>query len=180
MGKCIMHKNIDFPLSDDEEKYTIKCKTCGKLYKSENSTMVWEIRKDRWEGLCYDCYKKDFNTNFSEQDAIECAEWSISHPDFSTSGFLVHPDLSFDKHMEFVVPEIRKLLKKKEQERKEKHRQEIVEKAVKIYQDAQDELLDPKYHYYNSRAALTIKIIAELLERIESLEEKLNKPNLYS
>lgn len=154
-----------------EPDKVIKCIACGAMYKSETQTMVWEIANPRYKGLCYECYKKDLNTNFSEKDAEEFAKWSIQQADFNPAAFWqCHPDVDYENHQKHVVPKIEEMVAERRKIREEKYHQEKLEEAEKIIQEA---------HYvsdFNYR--VVTEIIATLLKRIDKLERKTSQ-NLY-
>lgn len=159
----------------EEPEKVIKCIACGTMYKSETQTMVWEIANPRYKGLCYECYKKDLNTNFSEKDAEEFAKWSIQQADFEPSAFWpCHPDVDFENHQKYVVPKIEEMVAERKKIREEKYHQEKLEEAQRIIDNAKN--VHPNGNM--NPDWFELEIIATLLERIDKLERKTSQ-NLY-
>lgn len=164
-------------------KYTEKCAKCGKLYRSVNSEMVWAKRYPQYKNYCRECYIEEINKNPSEEQinewADECVEITLNNPNWP-----MPYDMSYDIYLNKVKPLVEKKLKEiKNKEEKDAH-QKRIDEAIELYKkanstcDSNGESYD--YHGYQTmNNIISINIIAELLKKIEMLENSLNSDHVF-
>lgn len=163
---------------------TIPCEKCGKLFRAENEEMVWARRLPQYKNYCYDCYKDAINENPSEEQIREWAEDSIDRSQ-GEYDWLIPFDCSYKNFKDKVEPIIDEILKEREQKQKRDYRQKKIDEAQKLIDDAHltcDENGD-SYDYHGHpimHDIIMINVIATLLEKIEELEEKASKRDIWN
>lgn len=159
--------SLEEALYGGKVKNTIRCKKCLNLYKAEGQTFVWEFNPS-YEGLCRDCYIKELNENFTEEDAKKVAEDALAH------SFLGEPrrdnDINDKNWDEKVVPEIDRLIKEKREQKEKEYHDRKLKEAQDLYNAASCGTV--------SDEMIIIKVIAALLERIENLENNQSEKRL--
>lgn len=155
-------------------KYTEKCEKCGKLYRSANSEMVWAKRYPQYKNYCEACYKEEVNKNPSEEQINEwaeaCVEIALNNP------YWPRPfDISDEVFKTKVQPIVDRRLEEIKNKKKKDAHQEMIDRALKIYNEAYNTCSPDgeSYDYHGNHIMADIRIIniiANLLERIEKLE----------
>lgn len=151
-----------------QREYTIKCKCCKKLYKSENSEYLYES-DDRFRGLCEDCYHKKLNETFTDKDVLNFAKWSIDNTKETDLKYRQHIDVDDSIWKEKVVPKINELVQKEKEEKEKQYHKQKLDEAIKlIYSGCTTQ--DSK----TPSVSITLfeKTIAKILEKFDELENQ--------
>ena len=163
---------------------TVPCEKCGKLFRAENEEMVWASRLPQYKNYCHDCYETAINENPSEEQLREWAEESIERSHYETT-WLKPFDCSYKNFKDKVEPLIEEILQEKEKKQKRDYRQKKIDEAIEMIKEANstcDEDGD-SYDYHGHpimHDIIMINVVATLLERLEDLEEKASKRDIWN
>ena len=155
---------------------TVPCDKCGKLFRAESESMVWEDVHPEYKNYCRECYEKAINENPTEEDIKNWAEESIRRSEYEPN-YVTPFDCHYKNFQEKVLPKIKEIVEGKKIQKKREHRQQIIDEATKIYQEAWGTEDKDGYAYHYEFPMMgdirIVNVIANLLERIEKLEKKI-------
>lgn len=163
---------------------TVPCEKCGKLFRAENEEMYYAASQPQYKNYCYDCHKAAINENPSEEQLREWAEDSISRSQYEANWLIPH-DCSYKNFKDKVEPLIEEILQEKKKKQKRDYRQKKIDEAIEMLKEANstcDEDGD-SYDYHGHpimHDIIMINVIATLLERLEDLEEKASKRDIWN
>lgn len=163
---------------------TVSCEKCGKLFRAESEQMAWAIGQPRYKNYCEDCYYKAVNENPSEEQIREWAEDSINRSQHEMN-WLIPWDCSYENFNEKVRPIIDEVLQERKKKQKRDYRQKKIDEAIEMIKEANstcDEDGD-SYDYHGHpimHDIIFINVIATLLEKLEDLEEKASKRDIWN
>lgn len=163
---------------------TVPCEKCGKLFRADSEQMIWSIRRTQYKNYCEDCYYKAVNENPSEEQVREWAGDSINKTQLGTN-WLIPWDCSYENFNKKVRPIIDEVLQERKKKQKRDCRQKKINEAIEMLKEANstcDEDGDSyDYHGYPiMHDIIFINVIATLLEKIEVLEEKVSKRDIWN
>lgn len=163
---------------------TVPCEKCGKLFRADSEQPIWSIRQTQYKNYCEDCYYKAVNENPSEEQVREWAEDSINRTQLGAN-WLIPWDCSRENFHKKVIPTIDEVLQKRKKKQKKDYRQKKIDEAIEMLKEANstcDEDGDNyDYHRYPiMHDIIFINVIATLLEKLEDLERKASKRDIWN
>ena len=117
-----------FLVGGKEKEYN-KCIKCGEKAYPKNCRSRWELYSSQFKNLCYDCFKKEVNSNLTD-DIIKL--YADDYLEMGAPYCQGLRDLTEDNFNKFVEPVIKKLKEEREKAAQEKYHQEKLAEAQKI------------------------------------------------